>query len=226
MSNIKPIIFSGPMVRALLEGRKTQTRRAIKRVADFGPVTEFGASDTPGYEFHFRDQRGLWNDCKDFAVLSRCPYGQQGDYLWVRETWDAPKTWTAGYAGNEVVDGWYFDRGKVIYRATDACQGPWDKWRPSIHMPRWASRLTLRITDVRVERVQEITNDDAINEGALESVEIPYVGSMTCDQAREAFRLLWNYINGTGAWDRNQWVWVLSFEIIHGNIDAVVSDPA
>lgn len=142
----RPILFSGPMVRAILEGRKTQTRRVLKNPDD-------GVSTT------IEDGSPLYCDDGGFWHPRPCPYGQPGDRLWVRE------------AHQLSPDG-------PIYRATAREHGTYEPggagpWRPSIHMPRWASRITLEITDVRVERVQEITEDDAIAEG----VEV----DMLCD---------------------------------------------
>ena len=167
-----PIIFSGPMVRAILDGRKTQTRRVIKPQ----PKGEFCR-----YGFHMPTQ-AIWTD---LTVVS-CPYGQPGDLLWVRETFAA--------AG---------DQSWVEYRAD--CDSKVIRWRPSIHMPRSASRLTLRITDVRVQRVQEISEEDARAEGTT-----GLAGAMT------GFPYLWESINakrGYG-WNTNPWVWAISFERI------------
>lgn len=181
--NERPILFSGPMVRAILEGRKTQTRRVMNpQPVDQDengwyvqvPVTDARA---PGMVFYER---------KYF----HCPYGQPGDQLWVRETFDDV-------------------HGSVLYRANpeDAedfppCGGKRCHWKPSIFMPRWASRITLEIVGVRVERVQEITPDDARAEG-VEHLYAP----------RNAFANLWDSINakrGYG-WDSNPWVWVVEF---------------
>ena len=164
------------MVRALLDGRKTQTRRVVKT----------GSPDD-------------WN---------ACPYGVIGDLLWVRETWGE-----SGY-------------NRIEYRAAPADGSDFrcvSRWRPSIHMPRFASRITLRITDVRVQRVQEISEEDARAEGIVDG------GCLTCGEpepcgcadprpdARDAFAYIWHQIHGeTGgrAWHANPWVWVLRFDVI------------
>ena len=158
----RPILFSGPMMRALLDGRKTQTRRVVKR--NGAGRAEFG-----GKQWHIDDPN----------AVKACPYGTPGDLLWVRET--------HGFVSpDEYVRP--FDECNIFYRAdyqpgearygnpgdwpVDEARGDNDcpKWRPSIHMPRWASRLTLQLTDVRVERVQEISEDDVLNEGITHCV--------------------------------------------------------
>jgi hypothetical protein len=171
----RPIIFSVPMVRAILEGRKSQTRR-IKRA-------------------HENIAPGITSD----AI--RCPYGQPGDLLWVRETWYSPPkplNDCLGYAA----DG-------------DHPHGCTYRKRPSIFMPRWASRLTLRITAVRVERLQEISAADSRAEG-LEWVAPTYgVGGIAASwngDPVQSYRALWESINGKGSWDLNPWVWVIEFE--------------
>jgi hypothetical protein len=189
-----PILFSAPMVRAIIDGRKTQTRRAVKPQPDddYWPV---GTGPT-----HAR----------------HCPYGQPGDRLWVRETWRAHQSFDLA-APNELpkIDGLHYE--------ADGRPRFWDfgRLRSSIHMPRWASRITLEIVSVRVERVQDISEEDARAEGVLRS---DWVNDETCewpDSEREAFRALWDSINGhiktpTGghfrhSWDANPWVWVVEF---------------
>lgn len=209
----RPILMSAPMVRALFDGRKTQTRRIVNRLSGVGRVTEFQSSATPGFDFTFRDRRLRWNDMTTADVLSRCPYGQPGDLLWVRETWQhAPQkycrcpqpsepspcdAWSAG-------TGCVSNRGDVVY-AADGSSAP--HWRPSIFMPRWASRLTLRLTAVRVEQLQDISDEDAIAEGLM--TPSPVV----------AYRDLWESIHGPGSWDANPWVWRIAFDVIKRNVD-------
>jgi len=180
----RPILFSAPMVRALLAGTKTQTRRAIK-VPSVAPWTQH--------------EDGYWSGAG--TGLIRCPYGQPGDRLWVRETW---------------CDDWKESRG-IVYRADgDLVAEMFDAgctWRPSIHMPRELSRITLEITDVRVERLQEISEADAKAEG----VYPPPAGTdddgahFDAGSYRDGFRSIWESIHGPGAWDANPWVWVLEF---------------
>jgi len=231
----RPILFSGPMVRAILDGRKTQTRRLVNRVSGHGQVRQFQRSTTPGYDWQFRCRRGLWQDYRDSQFLTLCPYGQPGDELWVRETW-------APYSADAVNE-----EGEVIYRASydatrtgDAStQGAtkqlkipvstcveWsreieryevmgEKWRPSIHMPRWASRITLTVKAVRVERLQDISHDDAIAEGIL-GTKWAEAELTLREQALPlsvlAYSHLWEEINGPDSWAANPWVWVVEFE--------------
>lgn len=196
----RPILFSGPMVRAILDGKKTQTRRVVKptmtapRIAPLRMepwIDEFsGAQET--------DDRGLpcWlgfhPDYPGDAKWFSCPYGREGDRLWVRETWACDE-----YGRR------HQSQGMVYYRADAESMGA---WRPSIHMPRWASRITLEITAVRVEPLQNIGEMDAMHEGCKLPTNSPR-------NYRRAFRALWNDINekhGYG-WDSNPWVWVVSF---------------
>lgn len=220
------ILFTDEMVRAILDRRKTQTRRLVK-------LREFGPSTTPGYDWTFRDRRALWNDVSTAGLLARCPYGAPGD-LWVRETW--------GQADSNH-DEWSFHRGKareglpVLYRADECWRDEPDDayWRPSILMPRWACRLVLEVTDVRVERLQDITEEDARAEGmhwrdagpdkwgnplpgwswrSPHPVDMdPEKGWEHClGTARFCFGNLWNSVTPSGArWGDRPWVWVISF---------------
>lgn len=185
----RPIIFSAPMVRSLLNCTKSQTRRIVKPQ----PVVHWVV---PG----------------EVA----CPYGQPGDRLWVRETWQGPLLGTAG-------DYKAFNAGGqkaiqkpecCVYRATDTLNAVDDDgrelgWRPSIHMPRWASRINLEITGVRVERLQDISEADAKAEGTTPSI---VGGVLDHIKYRAGYQSLWNDINGTGSWVANPWVWVVEFK--------------
>lgn len=196
----RPILFSGPMVRAILEGRKTQTRRVIKPQPSYqgydGPpkLNSFG-------EFSYPAQRGF-----------KCPYGQPGDRLWVRETWNAWRQcnleyneWdTCGFAPSEIKER--YGAVKLEYAATSESVGP---WRPSIHMPRWASRITLEIMSVRVERLQDVSEEDARAEGC-EWSQWSFPNSTR--PGKSAYRALWESIHGHGSWDQNPWVWVVEFK--------------
>lgn len=214
----RPILFSAPMVRALLEGRKTQTRRIIDRqppedharliVEAIHPtVMDRHGEEHPGPEtFGVTTVDGEW--------CFRCRYGKPGDLLYVRETW-APRS-----NGRLLIERMQ----RPFYRATDG-EGDMKKpngwnWRPSMHMPRWASRLTLRITDVRVQRLQDITQEEAVAEGMPASTG-PFLHHVIAD-----FHKLWNSINGAGAWDANPWVWALSFDVIKQNVDTVLKEAA
>ena len=180
----RPILFSGAMVRALLSGTKTQTRRVIKF--------------KPWHQIEERDDGTPWpwmqSDDNDAGVWLRCPYGAPGDRLWVRETW-AP------------TDGRFEPLRSVAYRADGEDVSLLDdRWRPSIHMPRWASRITLEVTAVRVERLQDISEADAWAEGIAGDLLHRAQG-----WAPRAYHLLWEQINGPGSWDANPGVWVLTF---------------
>jgi hypothetical protein len=188
----RPILFSAPMVRAILEGRKTQTRRAIPenlldKYYDYDDwccaVGGSGGSDSRQYEKEY--------------FLERCKYGQPGDRLWVRETW-------ARYNIDQ-------DSHDMAYKATVPSDWPKEgRWRPSIHMPRWASRIDLEITGVRVERLNEISEADCIKEG----IAPVSLHDLDCDSIAPSthFKALWESINGEGSWSRNPFVWVLEFK--------------
>jgi hypothetical protein len=196
-----PIIFSAPMVRAILEGRKTQTRRVVKPQPNSGPNGSM--VDLMGGEWGLLDG--------DLSGNWRCPYGQPGDRLWCRETWAE----TDRTDGVPVVT--YAAGGCIAVGRKHGCADDYlihdyaltetpepDRWRPSIHMPRWASRITLEITDVRVQRVQDISATDAWAEGIPHS---PDVNPM------HEFEELWDSINesrGFG-WNANPYVWALTF---------------
>lgn len=184
----RPILFSAPMVRAILDGSKTQTRRAMKLqpADDIHPVS-LPNRKYMGWESSLRHAHGT-------TTVHLCPYGVPGDRLWVRETWQQ-------HLGNGG------DSRFATYRATDPeGAGP---WRPSIFMPRWVSRILLEITDVRVQRLQEISGSDALAEG----IERPHSPDPTtvAELAVWRFRQLWESINGTGSWDANPWVWAIAF---------------
>lgn len=199
----RPILFSGPMVRAILEGRKTQTRRVINfarlssirrgRLFYSVPLKSWAIASATDYGTHI----------DEFVELVKCPYGDIGDRLWVRETFcESYEQQCADAAGMTNTSGKYWD-----YRAD--FENPGRGWRPSIHMPRGASRITLEITYVRVERLQDISEADAIAEGCKAWKGVPGDGEMS---AVEAFRRLWESINGADSWKANPWVWVVSFE--------------
>lgn len=188
----RPILFSGAMVRALLDGSKTQTRRAVKL------QVQHDDSWVGGWKIvHKRVTQALltFNQLggkplgSDAAI---CPYGQPGDRLWVRETFCD------------------LDDGEFEYRADGECDpNVVPRWTPSIHMPRAASRILLEIASVRVERLQDISEGDAWAEG----VDKAEVLSMPCaDGATAAYSALWQRINGAGSWEANPWVWVVEFK--------------
>lgn len=191
----RPLLYSAPMVRATLNDTKSQTRRGIRRIAGIGMVTEFQRSDTPGYDWSFRDQKLRWNDLTHADLLKSGPYGTVSDRLWVRETW-APDE----YAGQ-----------RTFYRADDEHFMPPGGWKPSIHMPRLASRITLALTEVRVERLRDISEADAKAEGAPMRLDGGRLGEVP-DAYRRGYAVLWESINGEGSWNANPWVWVLAFK--------------
>ncbi|PLK61925.1 hypothetical protein CWN40_04545 [Klebsiella quasipneumoniae] len=206
------MIFNGEMVRALLDGRKTQTRRPIKW--KHTRFTEIGERED--------GSKWPWSEDAEHACdfWHPCPFGAVGDRIWVRETF-CPVDDTQ-YGGEKWVD----------YRATPKFEAShpagWDsapndaealKWRPSIHMPRWASRILLEITDVRVERLNAISQADAIAEGAP-----PSHPSIDCvsqeygfpDFSRSWFGQTWQHIYGSDSWNANPWVWVIEFKRVEG----------
>ncbi len=197
----RPILFSAPMVRAILDGRKTQTRRVVKGVrGDNSLVLKKSTIKKMGITTHVMDA----------PKHELCPYGKTGDQLWVRETF--AKTDNKGI----------FFRADELSEA-DMCANEIYKWTPSIHMPRMASRIDLEITGVRVERLQNITEEDAIAEGIFKSkfdkyfhsTIHPVKGTYQCwVSARQAFEMLWKSINGADSWDANPWVWGIEFKRI------------
>lgn len=195
----RPIIMSAPTVRSILEGRKTQTRRIVKNIGiapGIGPILK--GSD----------------DAKEWPQF--CPYGKPGDILWVRETWQGPLFF------DEIPEDWNSDKYKTpeycYYKAsgdscdfTDADDNFVERWSPSIHMPRWASRILLEVTNVRVERLNDISEEDAIAEGAEPSI--------LCDDLdhiryRSGYKTSWESIHGDGSWNLNPFVWVIVFKEI------------
>lgn len=228
----RPILFSGPMVRAILGGYKTQTRRIV-RAADLSldPCSHDyavkGETLTEGGKFGavFFGDRGS-------SRLLPCPYGAPGDRLWVRETFaietnretDSPDRYPPPFKDGRPVK-WHEDQEwgrwwqQCHYRATesshDLCTIDGDeddcgKWRPSIFMPRWASRITLEVTGVRVERLHQLSPEDAQAEG-VDPFPI-LAGEHEKAGYRRSFMSLWDQINGKRApWESNPWVWVVSF---------------
>jgi len=227
----RPILFSSPMVRAILDGSKTQTRRVVKDAT--------GAFwDHAGWRPVIVDGCVRWEDADTgrrlhdpmLAPRPPCPFGVPGDRLWVRETWCDTMHRDPGAEPERFIDGRVEG---VEYRASHSCLSFEDgcpcnpdgnskrsEWRPSIHMPRWASRITLEITDVRVERLQAISEEDARAEGVKRDTE-------PCDHIRRAcadiecmgptfkstFCELWDSLNAKRApWASNPWVWAISFK--------------
>lgn len=233
----KPILFSAPMVRAILDGRKTMTRRVVKcKDIDYGGS---GGKDSPEWNdprnWGYEHEDGTWSMLKPSDVSDHqvpCPYGAIGDRLWVREAFDIVNDPAAyhvddgeredtGYQCKDAIRrGPADERWVVDYAADENCRvmdrSGDRKWKPSIHMPRWASRLTLEITGIRVERVQDIENYDAMAEGFPGERWDEGHGNIGEHEPREQFRELWDKLNGPRGfgWESNPWVWVLEFRRI------------
>ncbi|ECO3893915.1 hypothetical protein FX632_16760 [Salmonella enterica subsp. enterica] len=198
------MIFNAEMVNAILSGRKTQTRRPIKwKQTRFTEIAE-------------RDDGSLWpwaEDCERGGdIWFACPYGEIGDHIWVRETFRvhsrATDVATLVYRAS-VRNSWTEQTHRVPVAVCNKPATP-EKWTPSIHMPRWASRITLEITDVRVERLNSISDSDASKEGCC----IADMESGDC--LSDVFARLWTSIYGDDSWQANPWVWVIEFKRVEG----------
>jgi hypothetical protein len=186
----RPLLFSAPMVHAILAGQKTQTRRAIKQQPiDILPMQ----GEKAGVQWITLEQK----EPEPKGRIIRCRYGAPGDRLWVRETF---RIEVRGVRAT----GEKFDA--AVYRADSTMRPEFDplRWKPSIHMPRWASRLTLEIVAVRAQRLQEISERDCCAEGCGSPI--------TRDCKKPKFRELWESINGAGSWDANPWIWAIEFK--------------
>jgi hypothetical protein len=221
----RPILFSGPMVRAILAGSKTQTRRIVK----LGHVGTFRRSETKGYDWTFRGSRrgstrfhsSCWQDLRHQQLIELCPYGLVGHRLWVRETWLPLWHSGAGFDTCLPPTGREGHPDVIKYRADGEKPCDFDgSWWPSIHMRRRYSRITLEITAVRVERLNDISEVDAIAEGLIAWTDPPRVptkhyGLSRADvweaDPRMAYKRLWESINGANSWAANPWVWVVEF---------------
>lgn len=164
----RPILFNSQMVRALLDGSKTQTRRIVKNVLN-------------NNRLQLKDRQ-----INVIDAINQSPFGQIGDQLWVRETWVKHPDYAH----------------RAVYRADPGSKYDVEKWTPSIHMPKWASRIQLEITGVRVEPLNDISEGDAEHEGCFS------LGDCECTAKRQ-YKELWESINGPGSWDANPWVWVI-----------------
>ena len=244
-----PILYSAPVVRAQLDDRKTQTRRTLETLRRFGKVTEFGRSDTKGYDWHFRDKGGRWHDLRHAEILPYLPY-KIGDRLWVREavcvdqdvdTDELQLIYIADRAtislGNrfavndEIGERWW----RLYAYRTDNPDIDGGKTVPPIHMPRWASRLTNIVTNVRIQRLQDIGEEDAIAEGAwhggtynrfADDLKSSCTPGMWFPTATDWYPNLWDRINGAGAWAANPWVIAYTFRVIRQNIDQIEEKAA
>ena len=209
----RPIIFSGPMVRAILDGRKTQTRRAVKPQPKDGLSWRGVISCST---VRADEGKHLFTDrypCVGKSQHIRCPYGRPGDRLWVRETWHPSARF-----GTEYEIEYKADEATLVINAgargvtRSIDEAIFKGWRPSIHMPRWASRIALEVVSVRVERLNEISGGDAMAEGVTEAMACGCLdnGTPSCS-AKCRFKGLWESINGPGSWAENPFVWVVEF---------------
>lgn len=218
------MIFNAEMVRAILDGRKTQTRRVMKVQPESNQLGLLLITDSTKRsdigKYHWAESNATGNHVR--SKLFSCPFGAAGDRIWVRETF-CPVDDTQ-YGGEKWVD----------YRATPRYEAShpagWDsapndaealKWRPSIHMPRWASRILLEITDVRVERLNSIHDVDAMREGiqnltTCSHADFGIPGVVNTQHPVRAFQLLWESIYGADSWRANPWVWVIEFKRVEG----------
>ena len=213
--SLRPILFNTPMVKAILEGRKTQTRRVMRRQPDkverFKHGVETADTDARYVILRCYNRPKMFKKCNSgwFADASyKTPFTEfnVGDHLWVRETWRK-------YDCDECPCYEYCNcppHGTYLYYAD--CLDDEAKWKPSIHMPRSASRILLEITNIRVERVQDISEADATAEGMIADDDY-------C--AEEYFSILWNELNGWAekGWNANPWVWCIEFRVIQGGAE-------
>lgn len=217
------------MVRALLAGTKMQTRRVMKIQPPVGEAVDaFKASLTQsGSRPVFVATWSVPNE--DGSSCCICPYGKPGDLLWVRESITTSDRDEEGLRYEPFYRADVTDPYGLCFTSNDGPRYVEQlRWTPSIHMPRTASRLTLRITDVRVERLQEISKTDAIAEGLDNVLDggtpwgIKGLVSSWSSDPRQSYKALWESINGSGSWNANPWVWCVSFEVIKANVDAVL----
>jgi hypothetical protein len=218
-----PILFQGDMVRAIIEGRKTQTRRIMEHQPPGEGYKLIRLMDSTAKDRGKQIGKLHWAKVDNLNIPDsddcyfNCPFGQVGDRLWVRETWFCNH---AFYSPGPA----FYDMGPLkelkealVYRADgkfkdhfpeDYLEG---KWKPSIHMPRWASRINLIIDEIRAERLHDITEEDAIAEG-VDCVSVKAVKRQAAWSRRQDFKNLWDKINGKKySWDSNPWLWVIKF---------------
>lgn len=204
----RPILFSGEMVRAILEGRKTQTRRVVKWAGrDYSQYENLVAVSLENYPHAHASETtgiGIPSEGGVVQIMGKCPYGKPGDRLWVRETTYAPLIGQSHVM--QVNEG-------LLYAADVAHRPSHYKTVSSIHMPRWASRITLEIVSVRVERLQDISANDARAEGVFCPEALYAQNGESAPVA--VFYDLWESINGkTHPWESNPWVWVIEFKVV------------
>lgn len=211
----RPILFNGAMVRAILEGRKTVTRRVVKPQY-IGENWSVRPATDPRSAGHSHDW-WLPTGERPYSALPRCPFGAPGDRLWVRETWycDHFEVMSGPYLKPDDLDvSEAREYGALVYAADGLTpyEAEQPVWKPSIHMPRWASRIQLEIAAVRVERLQDITRSDIRAEGLQCPPELASddISPNYRDWYPAAFKELWNSTGGD--WDANPWVWVVEFK--------------
>lgn len=221
--NVHSMLFNTAMVKALLRGDKTQTRRIMK-------PQPFDVDNSDGVALLSE------SDSEESKIIGQAPFippfGNEGDLIWVRETFQGPLF-------NLELESQYLENKSLFetpeycaYAATDPKPDFYDvdseemvcRWRPSIHMPRWASRLTLRITDVHIEHLQDISEQDAIAEGCNNAKSEAAEAIGWYEKPCSAFRRVWESTGGD--WDANPWVWVYQFEVILANVDTVIKEAA
>lgn len=238
----RPILFSEDMVRAILDGRKTVTRRVMDEQPSFDATGRWGYTvdstdrkfkDTWNYSVMDRGGHKFTERGRESEVCRlRCPYGQSGDRLWVRETWAAGKC-ADGLRPKELHAGtWLKDNGGLWYRANSAePKSPISergKWRPGRFMVRWTSQITLKVMSIRVERLQDITEDRAKAEGfplqthtdEMNAFLATVGGQLKRSLAEISFGFTWDALNASRGfgWDKNPWVWVVEFRrVLNGN---------
>lgn len=227
----RPILFSGPMVRAILDGRKTQTRRVLNL------EDALHEDAVPSRILEWREQHGEWFGLHEYDTIAncKCPYGQPGDRLWVRESFtpcEGPghhcKIADATYVCYRDGEQKHVSSGEItpwrLPNPPDWSKQKSNPFSPSIHMPRWASRINLEIVCIRVERLNDISHHDALQEGLIEWSDPPRVSTLHYGLSRadcwetsapSAYKRLWSTIHaadGPNGWAANPWVWVVEFK--------------
>lgn len=227
----RPILMSAPMVRALIAGSKTQTRRIVKPQPHHGPVGQMVNLGGANWAMDDGDMSGNWT----------CPYGDPGDLLIVRETFRLPAEY------DDLKPTKVRSDVPIHYGADGRADEGWGKTRVSIHMPRWASRLTLEIADIWVEQLMDISEADAEAEGVTRiGKQFPSFadpssdwhrgpnlwtvdcgdGSLNSPTASGAYKMLWELINGKDSWAENPYVWCVEFRVHYANVDQVLRETA
>lgn len=226
------MIFNAEMVRAILDGRKTQTRRIMKVQPESNQLGLLLITDSTRHsdigKYHWAESNATGNHVR--SKLFSCPFGAVGDQIWVRETFQGP-LFDYELMDEYLEDSSKFEKPEFCQYAADGGHRPEYQdaddnlrhgWRPSIHMPRWASRILLEITDVRVDRLNAISEEDARAEGIIDG------GCLNCGEpepcgcanpepdATDAFAYLWQSIYGQENWNANPWVWVIEFKRVEG----------